>query len=199
MPCITTERVAEIRAQIKKEFPTSGGWKFSITREHYSSINVSILSAPFNLLPNSERQHEQVNHYYINEHYKNNPAVKDVLLRLYAIMNEGNRTISEDGDYGSIPAFYCNISIGQYDKPFQVVKGKEQKTFEKAEVQSGKVQIIAYSEKAIAVIGDTYPLKDKLKAMGGKFNKFLSCGAGWIFRKSDLEVIKNALTTNVNV
>lgn len=64
---------------------------------------------------------------------------------------------------------------------------------EKKEVETGKVQIISYSEKAIAVIGDTYPIKDKLKELGGKFNKFLSCGAGWIFRKSDLEKIKEAL------
>lgn len=46
------------------------------------------------------------------------------------------------------------------------------------------IQIVDYSEKAIAVIGNTKRLKDELKALGGRFNFRLSCGAGWIFPKS---------------
>lgn len=65
---------------------------------------------------------------------------------------------------------------------------------DRVEVETGKVQIIDYSEKAIAVIGDTYPIKDKLKELGGRFNKFLSCGAGWIFPKTKLEELKSALS-----
>jgi hypothetical protein len=46
------------------------------------------------------------------------------------------------------------------------------------------MEIINYSEKAIAVIGaDTKQNKEQLAALGGKFNKFLKCGAGWIFSK----------------
>lgn len=43
------------------------------------------------------------------------------------------------------------------------------------------LQIINYSAKAVAVIGDTKTIKEQLKAMGGKFNPRLSCGTGWIF------------------
>lgn len=43
------------------------------------------------------------------------------------------------------------------------------------------VKIIDYSEKAFAVVGDTKPIKDNLKSLGGRYNKRLSCGAGWIF------------------
>lgn len=43
------------------------------------------------------------------------------------------------------------------------------------------LRIVDYSEKAIAVVGDTKAVKDELKAMGGRFNGKLSCGAGWIF------------------
>lgn len=43
------------------------------------------------------------------------------------------------------------------------------------------LQIIDYSAKAFAVIGDTKQVKDELKNMGGRFNKFLSCGVGWVF------------------
>ncbi len=62
-----------------------------------------------------------------------------------------------------------------------------------APTEAGKVQIIDYSEKAIAVIGDTKSIKEKLKELGGRFNSHLTCGAGWIFPKTRFEVIKTAL------
>lgn len=43
------------------------------------------------------------------------------------------------------------------------------------------MRLIKYSEKCYAVQGNTKPSKDKLKAMGGKFNPHLKGGAGWIF------------------
>lgn len=72
---------------------------------------------------------------------------------------------------------------------------KETPNFEAIEVKAGEVQIIDYSEKAIAVIGDTKPIKDKLKELGGRFNFRLTCGAGWIFPKTKLEDIEKFLTT----
>lgn len=45
------------------------------------------------------------------------------------------------------------------------------------------LQLIQYSEKAVAVIGDTRDHKEALKKLGGRFNGKLSCGAGWIFPK----------------
>jgi len=61
------------------------------------------------------------------------------------------------------------------------------------ETLPGTVNIIDYSEKAIAVVGDTRPIKDRLKAAGGKFNFRLSCGPGWIFSKSRLQAVTNLL------
>lgn len=58
----------------------------------------------------------------------------------------------------------------------------EQPEAEDAE-QQPKFQVIDYSEKAIAIVGDTKDIKDKLKELGGRFNPRLSCGAGWIFSK----------------
>lgn len=48
-----------------------------------------------------------------------------------------------------------------------------------------EIQIIDYSEKAIAVIGNTKPIADKLQEIGGRFNSHLSCGPGWIFSKKE--------------
>lgn len=55
---------------------------------------------------------------------------------------------------------------------------------------ANKFQLVEYSEKAIAVTGDTKAIKDELKKLGGRFNPRLTCGAGWIFPKSKLEQLQ---------
>ena len=57
----------------------------------------------------------------------------------------------------------------------------------------GAVIVCKYSEKAIAVIGDTRPFADVLRANGGRFNARLSCGAGWIFQATKKDTIIEAL------
>lgn len=61
-------------------------------------------------------------------------------------------------------------------------------------IQAGELQIIDYSEKAVAVIGNTKPVKDILKAAGGRFNFRLTCGAGWIFPKTKLVELQKLLS-----
>lgn len=56
-----------------------------------------------------------------------------------------------------------------------------------------EIKVVEYSPKSFAVIGDTKPLKDKLKALGGKFNFRLTCGAGWIFPNTLKENVLKAL------
>ena len=56
-----------------------------------------------------------------------------------------------------------------------------------------KIEIVDYSEKAFAMVGDTKPIKEKLKDLGGRFNPSLKCGAGWIFSKKHLEAVKKAI------
>lgn len=66
---------------------------------------------------------------------------------------------------------------------------------EKSEVKfdvSG-IEIVDYSEKSFAVIGETKKIKETLKELGGSFNMRLSCGAGWIFSKGRLNKVKEAL------
>lgn len=90
--------------------------------------------------------------------------------------------------------YFCNLASPDF---YNAGNGKPEATapqHEAQEVTAGTVQIVDYSEKAIAVIGDTKTIKDKLKSLGGKFNFRLSCGPGWIFKKSDLEKITKALT-----
>lgn len=56
------------------------------------------------------------------------------------------------------------------------------------------VKLVNYSDKAIAVIGDTKPIKEALKSLGGRFNMHLNCGAGWIFSKT----MESKLTQLIN-
>ena len=43
------------------------------------------------------------------------------------------------------------------------------------------VRLEQYTEKSIAVFGNTQPVKDKLQELGGKFNSNLRGQPGWIF------------------
>lgn len=61
------------------------------------------------------------------------------------------------------------------------------------EEDSPKFEVVNYSDKAIAVIGDTKEIKNELKKLGGRFNRRLTCGAGWIFPKSKLEMVNHLL------
>lgn len=83
------------------------------------------------------------------------------------------------------------ITEGGTPQPKTKEDRTEQPTAGPVETEAGEVKIIDYSARAIAVIGDTKPIKDKLKEMGGKFNFRLTCGAGWIFPKTKMdEVVK---------
>ena len=63
-----------------------------------------------------------------------------------------------------------------------------------ANIEGLEIQIINYSEKAIAVIGDTKPIADKLQEIGGRFNDHLSCGPGWVFSKKREEMVRTLLS-----
>lgn len=69
----------------------------------------------------------------------------------------------------------------------------EEETPGNEEETPGAVTVCKYSEKAIAVIGDTRPFADVLRANGGRFNARLSCGAGWIFQATKRDTIIEAL------
>lgn len=74
-------------------------------------------------------------------------------------------------------------------------------TEEKATVtnkpQSTEIYIVSYSEKAIAVYGNTRPIKETLMQMGGKFNRKLTINdqvcAGWIFPKRAEGILRSVL------
>lgn len=58
----------------------------------------------------------------------------------------------------------------------------------------GAFELVNYSEKAFAVVGDTREIKDLLKKNGGRFNPALTINgvkcAGWIFSKKSLQAVR---------
>ena len=62
---------------------------------------------------------------------------------------------------------------------------------------TGNFIIVDYSQKALAVFGDTRAVKDELMALGGRFNPKLTYGvtkqAGWIFSKTKEQELRNLL------
>jgi hypothetical protein len=66
------------------------------------------------------------------------------------------------------------------------------------EAIAGDFILVKYSEKALAVFGDTKPVKDQLKAIGGRFNPGLTHEGekkpGWIFSCTKESELRNLLT-----
>ena len=62
----------------------------------------------------------------------------------------------------------------------------------------GNVILVNYSDKAIALFGDTKAIKEQIKAIGGRFNPFLNNNgqkeAGWILPAAKIEQAKSLLT-----
>ena len=80
-----------------------------------------------------------------------------------------------------------NREISLYTKP-------EPKQSEPVKaIKTEGIQLINYSEKAIAIVGDTRAIKDTLKTLGGRFNAHLTCGTGWVFSKAKEAAIREAL------
>lgn len=70
-------------------------------------------------------------------------------------------------------------------------------TREKAPTQLKKIiELIEYNANSFALVGEgTREHKEKIKDLGGKFNRFLKCGAGWIFSNKQREKVNQFLNT----
>jgi hypothetical protein len=105
--------------------------------------------------------------------------------------------IQKEKLYGSREQFIERYALTAGDEANICVKVRAEADRAK-EAVTGDFQIVDYSEKAIAVFGDTRAIKDRLKALGGRFNPKLthegSKQAGWIFSKSKELELKNLLT-----
>ena len=72
-----------------------------------------------------------------------------------------------------------------------------------ADLSALSLEIVEYSEKAIAVFGDTKPIKDVLKDLNGLFRANLTYKgerrAGWIYSKKQERKVREALATCIRI
>ncbi len=72
-----------------------------------------------------------------------------------------------------------------------------------ADLSVFNLEIVEYSEKAIAVFGDTKPIKNVLKDLNGLFRANLTYKgerrAGWIYSKKQEQKVREALATCIHV
>lgn len=66
----------------------------------------------------------------------------------------------------------------------------------KAEIKKLKLKTVDYNKNSFVVMGGTKEISKYLKhILGGTFNSYLDCGAGWIFAKNEQgEAVKKALS-----
>jgi hypothetical protein len=105
------ERISEIRNELKATFK---GYKFSIRKDNWYGVFISILEAPYQM---TQERYEQVNEFYIAQHYSG--QTREDLLKINEIASRGV-TYRETGDYGTQPDFYVSISIGNFNNPFKL-------------------------------------------------------------------------------
>lgn len=202
---------AKVRAFVKNEFPD---FKFSIRSKwgmQADTIYITVLSGPIPALcEGNPRSYESCVSGF-GDAFKGRITDKmlAVLDKVYSFVSSF-RYSDCDGmiDYFDTN-FYCWMYVGDYDRPYQITDKKERKQnnapanspskseeVKPVETVSG-FEIVEYSEKSIAVFGDTKSIKEELKALGGKFNPVLKNNgekrAGWIFPKKQADKVRALL------
>ena len=163
-----------IRKELSNEFP---GQKFSVRKTDYSTIHIEWEDGP------TKDEVEQI----AGKHER--MCAPD---KWNADLWEHNDTAFTSVFGGVDYIFYYretapeNWGVSLYTKP-------EPKQNKPTTIEAKGVKIIDYSEKAIAIVGETRAIKETLKTLGGRFNSHLSCGAGWIFSKAKEATLREAL------
>lgn len=131
---------------------------------------------------NEARNRNDNQEYFREVNIQASNSELDRKLLYYIVDNSDNRLNAQDV-----------ALIWLRDLDLSKKEEKMSQSEEKSVEIKGEYQIIDYSEKAIAVIGDTKAIKEQLKELGGRFNPRLSCGAGWIFSKKKENELKELL------
>lgn len=204
----TKEIAAKVRSYAKKNFPE---FKFSVRSEwsmYTDSMYIELQSGP--CVPFVEGSRSAARGYMSTM-----SSVKawkaDLTPELFAALNSVSNYASSfryddsDGmqDYFDTN-FYLHIEVSDEYKGYKPKAKKSSVKPEKVEeakemeaVTVEGLEIVDYSEKAIAVFGDTKAIKEQLKELGGRFNPSLNYNgekrAGWIFSKKQADKVKELI------
>ena len=137
MAYISTDEVKAVRVALKERFKNK--LKFSVRREHYSSLNVSIVSGEINFFDGSLNRkdkyhpdavghvfdgHEQINEYYPEYYGKHEMLIAEIIniMKTAPANVKGGRAWYDNSDAMTDyfdTAYYTHLNIGKWDKPYE--------------------------------------------------------------------------------
>lgn len=119
MAYISAANVKMIRESLKKEYPEI---KFSVKGLHHTKVQVSILKSKIDFSEILEnREYSQINEYRLDDYGQNSQFLKNIVN---IIKNASDRKYYDDSDISRDYfdcAFYFNLSVGSYEKPYQLI------------------------------------------------------------------------------
>lgn len=196
----TKEIAAKVRAFAKKNFP---GFKFSIRTEwsmYTDSMYIELKAGTCIPFIEGSRSAER-GYMSTMSSVKGweNELTPEMFKVLDAVATYASSFRYDDSDgmqdyYDT--NFYLSIKVSD---EYQIVepKEKEETTNVVDPVMVEGLGMVDYSEKAIAVFGDTKAIKEQLRELGGRFNPSLNYNgekrAGWIFSKKKADKVKELI------
>ena len=205
----TKEIASKVRSYAKKNFP---GFKFSVRSEwsmYTDSMYIELKAGTCAPFVSGSRSAERG---YMSTMSTVKGWEDELTPELFSVLDAVSTYASSfryddsDGmqDYYDTN-FYLKIKVSD---EYQVVEPKAKKSGAKAEKVEGSkeveaviiegIEVVDYSEKAIAVFGDTKAVKEQLKELGGRFNPALKYNgekrSGWIFSKKQADKVKELIT-----
>lgn len=206
----TKEISAKVRSYAKKNFPE---FKFSVRSEwsmYTDSMYIELKSGPCVPFVEGSRSAERG---YMSTMSTVKGWENELTLEMFKVLDavttyaSSFRYNDSDGmqDYFDTN-FYIHIEVSD---EYKVIEPKAKKSSikpEKAEeakemeaVTVEGLEMVDYSDKAIAVFGDTKAIKEQLKELGGRFNPSLNYNgekrAGWIFSKKKADEVRNLMAS----
>ena len=204
----TKEIAAKVRVFAKKNFPE---FKFSVRSEwsmYTDSMYIELKAGTCIPFIEGSRSAERG---YMSTMSSVKGWEKDLTPEMFKVLDavttyaSSFRYDDSDGmqDYYDTN-FYLSIKVCD---EYKVVEPKEKKIASKKEKEETTnvvepvtvegLEMVDYSEKAIAVFGDTKAIKEQLKELGGRFNPSLNYNgekrAGWIFSKKQVDKVRELL------
>lgn len=208
----TKEITAIIRNYVKEVYSDC---KFSVTCKYYSggsSISVRLMEAPTDIFQDArETKDFQINEYYIDKSTEGfNLEIKTMLKDIIDLINSYRFSDSDSMIDYFHTNFYYSVSIGSWDKSFQVVK-REKKTkkqnqptkedVEKATDEKNGTNYTISKDQHTQTLDEIYVVKfiekfskddyiklaQQMKSIGGYYSKFKK---GFIFKTNPKEALE---------
>lgn len=218
----SAQAAKQIRTELKRDFPQIKFKVTSDNYSMGSSVSISWTDGPNDQKVREITDKYQYGHFDgMTDMYEYSNDREDIPQAKYVMASRSisdnvrklafdfiKKTFSYDSDFeverevhrflykmdlsGEVIGFETFKDCGLLEDICRPIK-KEPEKHQPIEVK-GNFEIVDYSEKAIAIFGNTKPIKEALKSLGGKFNFRLTHNGekqpGWIFskkQKADLE------------